>query len=142
MSILKTASEYRRRGPGNRGFTLLEIMVSVSVIAIVFVSLFRLQSGSIGMAAAGRFSTLAPILADRLLTEIRQNPADWTDPEGDFGDAFPGYRWTCDLTDVVPEDPDLIREERTHRLKRIALVITGPSDRDNFQLVTWRVIFD
>lgn len=142
MPILKTASECRRRVSGNRGFTLLEIMVSVSVIAIVFVSLFQLQSGSIGMASAGRFSTLAPILADRLLADIQQNLTGWTDLEGDFGDAFPGFRWTCDLADVVPEDPDMIREERTHRLKRISLVITGPSDRDSFHLVTWRAVFD
>jgi hypothetical protein len=54
-------------------------MISVSIIALILTSLFRMQSGTIELAAAGKFNSLAPVLAQQLLIKIEHDPANWSE---------------------------------------------------------------
>lgn len=107
-------------GRPDQGFTLLEVMVSVSIIAIVLVSIIRLQGQTMTMNETIRFYTLAPLLADAKIAEIRLDPEGF-DPSssGDFGEDYPGYSWEARIEDLkieVFESPEI-------NLKRIDMAI-------------------
>ncbi|MCU0593194.1 MAG: prepilin-type N-terminal cleavage/methylation domain-containing protein, partial [Desulfobacterales bacterium] len=53
--------ERLRRSP--QGFTLLEVMVALGIMAIVLVSVYRLHSQTLAMSVESRFYTQAPLLA-------------------------------------------------------------------------------
>ncbi|HUU40769.1 MAG TPA: prepilin-type N-terminal cleavage/methylation domain-containing protein [Desulfatiglandales bacterium] len=81
------------------GFTLLEIMFAVSIIAIAVVAVFGLQSQSLSMANEAKFNTTAALLAQSKMAEIETiNIEDLASGSGDFGEDFPEYKW--DLTVV------------------------------------------
>lgn len=128
--------------PGNGGFTLLEVMISVSIIAVIFISLFRMQSQSISLAQTGRFNTLAPILAGRLLNKIETDIDNWSEGEGNFGENYPGIGWTCEITDFPLQELEFTSKTSTHRLKKITITITGSSGQTPIKTETWRVVFD
>lgn len=130
MFILKTAY--------NKGFTLLEVMISVAIIALIFTSLFRMQSSTIGLAMAGKFNSIAPILAKQLLVKIEQDVANWSESEGDFGESFPGLGWTCEILDSSFEELDFISEENQNALKKIEIKITDSSGQRSYKISTWR----
>ena len=45
------------------GFTLLEVMVAISILAIALVAVFGSQSQSLSLANEAKFNTTAPFLA-------------------------------------------------------------------------------
>ena len=85
------------------GFTLLEVMVAMSIIALVITGVFRLQSQSIYMSNEARFYTTAPFLLQKVLTEYEKDPDGLSDSSGDFGDEFAGYTWTRKVEDIESE---------------------------------------
>jgi general secretion pathway protein I len=93
------------------GFTLLEVMVSLSIIAIVLVSIIRLQGQTISMSESIRFYTIAPMLAQSRMSEITLDPFN-TDASssGDFGDDYPGYTWKSQVEELninIEESPEI-----------------------------------
>ena len=130
MFTLKTAY--------NKGFTLLEVMISVAIIALVFTSLFRMQSSTIALASAGKFNSIAPILAKQLLVEIEQDVINWSESEGDFGENFPGITWTCEILDSSFEELDFISEDNQNSLKKIDIEIKGSSGHRSYKITTWK----
>ncbi len=113
------------------GFTLLEVMVSVAIIAIVFVSILRLQGQSISMNETIRFYTIAPLLADEKIADIKLNPSNFElSSSGDFGDDYPGYTWKVQSEELkidVIESPQLT-------LKKIDVFISLNNDELKFSL--------
>ena len=130
MFILKIAS--------NKGFTLLEVMISVAIIALIFVSLFRMQSSTIMLAEAGKFNTIAPILAKQILVRVEQDIENWSDPNGDFGENYPGMKWACEISDVFLENLDFIGEENQDRFKKIDIKILASSGSNSYEISAWR----
>ena len=83
------------------GFTLLEVMVAVAVIAIAFVTLIGAQSRSVAIAASSKFDTVAALLAQRRVTELSlYDYNELTSRTGDFGEDFPGFSWKIEVTDL------------------------------------------
>lgn len=117
-------------------------MISVSIIAIVFVSLFRMQSASISLAEAGRFNALAPILAAQVLAKIEKDINAFSETKGDWGQNYPEFSYACDITDVPTREMSFVQKDSKIQVKKITLVITGPSGQTPFQIETWRVVFD
>jgi general secretion pathway protein I len=81
---------------GNRqsGFTLMEVMVAVSVVAIALMAIYRMHTQTLFMDARGRFDTVATQLARQKLADIDTMAlADLSGDSGDFGNAHPGYTW-------------------------------------------------
>ena len=56
------------------GFTLLEVMVAMSILAMALVAVFHMQSQSISMAGESRFLTTASLLAQSKMAEIEAEP--------------------------------------------------------------------
>lgn len=87
------------------GFTLLEVMVAVAIIAIAFVSLLGSQSQSISLAAISRFDTTASMLARQKLAELQTKPfTELSSGEGDFEEDFAGFHWQAEVSEFTEDD--------------------------------------
>ncbi|MBC8247190.1 MAG: prepilin-type N-terminal cleavage/methylation domain-containing protein [Deltaproteobacteria bacterium] len=121
------------------GFTLLEIMVAISIIAIVFMSVFKMHAQTVSMTASTRFYAVAPILAKNRLAEfLSQSPEELSDDSGDFGNGYAGYGWKIAIEDVESEN----LETDTDRLKRIDVMISVNNEENTYRLRTYRFIID
>ena len=117
------------------GFTLLEVMIALAVMAIVLVSVYRMHSQSLTMNAAARFYTLAPLLAQNKIAELEMLSADgFPEDSGDFGEQYPGYSWRTSLVDVSSE----VLGEVANDLKQIDLTISFNDDQFSHSLRTHR----
>jgi general secretion pathway protein I len=120
------------------GFTLLEVMVSIAIIAIVLVSVMRLQGQTVGMNESFRFYTQASLLADARMNEVLADSDTAGGPSsGDFDEAFAGYAWEVERETVFIDIPDGDEIE----LEKIAVTIMLDNGRMNYRLHRFRALF-
>ena len=119
------------------GFTLLEIMVSISIIAIVLVAVYRMHIQTIAMNSSIKFYTTAPLLAHGKIAELEINPSKkLTDDSGNFGEAFPGYRWSLSIDDIESKLLGTTSEE----LKKIDVTISFNNDEFTYNLRKYKFV--
>ncbi|MGE5843774.1 MAG: type IV pilus modification PilV family protein [Syntrophaceae bacterium] len=81
------------------GFTLLEVMIAMAILATVLVTVFHSQSQSIAMANESRAMTSLALLAQSRMAEVEgQQNLSTGQTSGKFGDDFPDYSWTVGIT--------------------------------------------
>ena len=115
----------------DRGFTLLEVMIAVALIAIALVTLLGSQSQSVFFANSAKFETMAALLAQSKMSEITIQAADLLSSDsGDFGEDYPGYAWEATVSDVSIEGLDAISDY----LKQIDLAVTWGALSYNLRL--------
>jgi len=133
-----TAEQAAVQGPQpQRGFTLLEIMVALSIIAIVLVSVYRLHAQTVSMNNEVRFYATAPMLAQIKMAEIElESLEDMGDDSGDFGDEFPNYRWNIVIDDVESTALENIAKD----LKKIDLLISSNNDEFVYNLRAYKYL--
>ena len=95
----------RVQGPGSRvqrGFTLLEVMIAVAILALVLVSLLGLKNRSMQDVMKAERITTATLLAKRLMNEaLIKQPLSNAEDEGVFPeDRFQDYRWKKAVSDT------------------------------------------
>lgn len=83
------------------GFTLLEVMIAISILAIALTALLGNQSQSLRLAEESRFAFTASLLIKEKLADFQIAGEELTSTEGDFGDDYPGYLWSVEV-----ETPD------------------------------------
>jgi general secretion pathway protein I len=84
----------------NLGFTLLEVMIAMAIIATTLVVAFGSQSQSLSLASEARFNTTVALLAQGKIAELMaKQPEDLASDSGDFGEDFPGYHWDLTVRD-------------------------------------------
>ncbi len=88
--------------PGkSAGFTLLEVMVAMSILAIALVAVFQMQSQSISMSTESRFLTTASLLAQSKMADVEGALSLGNRSEkGDFAPEYPDYGWSLSVTDT------------------------------------------
>ncbi len=114
------------------GFTLLEVMLAMAILAISLTAVFQSQSQSISMTGRSRFETTAPLLAQSRMAHIEAtSPGDIHSEEGDFGDDFPDYTWILAVSATEIEN-----------LKKIELTVTNGrmTLNNDYRLVLYRFI--
>lgn len=86
---------YKLQGQGaSSGFTLLEVMVALSILAITFMAVLKSQSISVLRASETKFITSASFLAQKKMAEIEiLKIEDIISDSGNFGDDHAGYSW-------------------------------------------------
>jgi general secretion pathway protein I len=95
------------------GFTLLEVMVAMSILAIALVAVFQMQSQSISMSTESRFLTTASFLAQSKMADIEAAASLGTrSDQGDFAPDHPDYGWSLIVTDT-----------QLARLKRVEVTV-------------------
>lgn len=122
-----------KRGQG--GFTLMEVMVALSIVAIALMAIYRMHSQTLFMDTRGRFDTVAALLARQKLADVGTvELSDLIGDSGDFGNDYPGYTWQIQSETVSSE---LIKEDGPS-LKRITITIGLNEDEALFNLTTYR----
>ena len=124
----------RRRVKNDRssGFTLLEVMVAMAIIAIALTAVLGSQSQSVSLAGEAKFNTTAPFLAQSKISELEvADPGELTDDSGDFGEDFPGYTWKTTVQNISFDRP----EKAAERLRQIDLTVSwGAGDTFRYRL--------
>jgi general secretion pathway protein I len=122
------------------GFTLLEVMVALSIVASVLVPLLVSQSEGISIQDETKFRTTAALLAQKKISEIEvKGKDDLTADYGDFGDDFPDYFWEINIQDLSFPEIDEEAQEYTKYLKQIDLnIYRGEKKRYQYALRLYR----
>lgn len=127
-----------RHGRSGRGFTLLEVMVALGIMAVVLVSVYRLQSQTIRMSMESRFYTQAPLLARSALTRLEEaREREMMSDQGDFGREFPGYQWSITVADAPSE---ALGVEFARDMKRIDVLVSLNNGEYTYGFRTYRLV--
>jgi len=117
------------------GFSLLEILVAISIIAIVFLSIFKMHNQTISMNHATKFYTIAPLLAQNKIEELElKSVYDSIYDSGVFGDNYPGYRYNISIDDVDSEFLGYAAGD----LKKIDVTVFTDTEELSYSLRTYR----
>lgn len=120
------------------GFTLLEVMVALAIIAIALTAVFGSQSQSLLLASEAKFSTTAAFLAQMKMAELDAGDSrDLNSDSGDFGEDFPDYRWESKVTYATFSGA----EEVSDLIKQIDLKISwGEDESYHYRLRLYRFV--
>ncbi|MDD5286015.1 MAG: prepilin-type N-terminal cleavage/methylation domain-containing protein [Desulfuromonadaceae bacterium] len=104
-----------------RGFTLLEVMVALAIMACVILTLLGSVNYHIGIIANERDSTTLTILARYRMAELEQSPAKG---EGTFAPLHPELSWKSDLlpADLPGLQKMVVKVRRGSDGREVALV--------------------
>lgn len=105
------------RRKNSPGFTLIEVLIAMAVLAIALVGFFTLFSQTVALESAARFETMAPMLAQAAMAEVVAGRAG---TGGDFPD-YPGYAWNLSITDVAP---GVLGRDAVEGLKQVDVTVT------------------
>jgi general secretion pathway protein I len=132
---------------GQRGFSLLEVLVAFVILALVVTALFRLFSGALGNASAADDYSRAVLVAESVLAEAASaQPLRETTQTGTADDGR--IAWTVRVAPYVPQDAAVAADlDRTTaampaRLYRIASEVEFPAaagGKRTFALATMRI---
>lgn len=115
----------------DRGFTLLEVLIAVAILAIALVALLSLHGRNIRVVAYDRQLSRATLLAQGVMTRtlVADPFPDPTQDRGEFADD-PGFRWQVEVLHGPTRDlEDVVREVRVR-------VFWDANDLDAVRLVT------
>lgn len=91
-----------------KGFTLLEVMIALAIVAIALVALLSLANKTIMLQDEQRNVTRATMLAEAKMTEYetmhRLGRDSAVADNGVFADPFSRYRWKIAFDDTVLPD--------------------------------------
>ncbi len=116
-----------------RGFTLLEVMIALAILAMSFTALLGTQSQALIITSYIRDVSVAGLLARGKLVELEHHYKTEgfgtfdEEEDGDFGDeGYPKFRWSVklekieadegvleEITSQLPQDPEAIKEQMT-----------------------------
>lgn len=115
-----------------RGFTLLEVLIAVAIVAIGFFAVYNLHLESIRGNSDLKFHLKAPELARMKISEIDSNLSDLAEKTGDFGESASGYSWKVTPVEI---DKDAAGEAAELLVKYIIEIMNESS---SYSLVVYR----
>jgi len=116
----------------NKGFSLLEVMIALAIVAIALVSLLGLSNRSILVQNEIQRLTSATLLAQQLISEQELNVGNrqstWEPQEDNFTAPFEDFRWQVSYQDTL-----------ISRVKQVTVtVFWGSRDKNEYvQLVSF-----
>ena len=135
-NIYKLNPHHHRIAFSSGGFTLLETMAAVAIIAISLVGIYQLHIRTISMNIDARFYTIAPLLAQEKLAELELAPLkEAIDNSGEFGDDFPGYSYKIEISDIETDLIGSVAED----MKKIHITIGFNTDEFTYDISTYRL---
>ena len=122
-----------------RGFTLMEVLVAMTILAVGFVALFEVLSGSLGTVSRIEDREKLVRTAQMKLNEICLVLRQGREPDARSGEFGGEYRWQAEIEPAGGDEEKGPR--RAYRLARVRLQVTWPGSRDEnrylLETVTW-----
>ena len=119
------------------GFTLLEVMLAVSIIAIVLVSVYKMQAQTISMNYISEYQTTAALLAQRKMAEVETAPGGLLmSDSGNFGEDFKGYGWNVTVEEIESEFLGDVASD----LRKVDVTISLNQDENVYRVSEYRFI--
>jgi type II secretion system protein I len=87
-----------------RGFTLLEVLVSLSILAGTLLLAYRIISGAISAADRSERWTTASYLAEALVLESVEGFPDTAETEGKFPPPMEAFTWKRSIVQAAHKD--------------------------------------
>ncbi len=85
----------------DHGFTLLEIVICLGLIALVLVAVFHLQAQNLDLQSEAQFMTTATWLLQERLSQIQSlDKIEEGTNTGDFGEDYPDYTYKQEVSEV------------------------------------------
>jgi len=132
----------RRHSSRSGGFTLIEVLVTMTLMSIIIPIVMRGISVSLATANSARHTAEAATLAQSKLSDIANQVALLMDTSqvgssGDFGSDWPTYHWECQSTD--DQDVGVIRltvnvtwnERGINRTFALSTMVQSPDELNN-----------
>lgn len=89
----------------NKGFSLLEVMIALAIVAIALVSLLGLSNRSILVQGKIQNLTRATLLAQQIMSEQKINSGkqdlNWENQGEEFAPPFENYRWQVSYQETL-----------------------------------------
>ena len=121
------------------GFTLLEVMIAIAILAIALTVLLGNQGQSIRLAEESNFNLNASLLLRDKLSELVASEEELTSAEGDFGEEYPGYFWAIEV-----DEPDFTEypalEGTEQLLQQIDLKVFTSDERKSVQVRRFKLV--
>jgi general secretion pathway protein I len=115
---------------GEDGFTLLEVMIAVAIVAISIVALMGSQLQSVSMADIAKFNITASLLAQQKISELELiDFSTLTTESGEFDVPFDNYQYQLEVNSVLEEDTGI--PDADILLKSVDLSIISSSDHES-----------
>jgi len=102
----------------DHGFTLLEIVICLGLIALALMAVFHLQAQNLDLQSEAQFMTTATCLLQERISQIQamENIEEGTNT-GDFGKDYADYRYKQEVS-KVPDTETLYKVRVTVILER------------------------
>ena len=110
-----------KRGTTAHGFTLLEVMIAIAVLAITLTVLYGSQSQSLSLAAEAKFNTAAAFLLNSKVAELESGQLEMYDAEGEFEEEYAQFKWKIEVEEMSFSEPEAL-EEITD-MKRVTVTV-------------------
>lgn len=136
--LLEHTCQNSDHATGSRGFTLLEVMVALAVLATTLTVVYQLHGQTMMISSNARFYNLAPMLAQAKLSELERSPYnELAESSGEFGEDYPGFQWSVRIEDVTTD----LLEAKPYHFTRIEIVVSN-NDENTYNLRTYRFYAD
>jgi prepilin-type N-terminal cleavage/methylation domain-containing protein len=114
----------------DHGFTLLEVVICLGLIALVLVAVFHLQAQNLDLQSEAQFVTIATCLLQERLSQIQalEKIEDGT-YSGDFGKDYPDYTYKQEVSEVP--DTEILYKVR------VAVILERDKARKDLWLETY-----
>ena len=76
-----------------KGFTLIEVLVSLTILAVTLVLTYRIISGAILASSTSDQWTLAAYLAEKMVLEAAEKFPETNETNGEFEPPYQSYSW-------------------------------------------------
>ena len=117
LALIPLREKLRLNKPNNDGFSLLEVIVALAIMAMGFVTVLQLFSGSIRSVSLSEQYLKGTTLAHSKLGELEVNNYSVTEYEGIFPDEK-NYRWQLQIS---PHTSPLNSKENNIQLSEVTL---------------------
>ena len=106
-----------------RGFTLLEVMIALAIMATVILTVLGSVNYHLGVISNERDNTTLTLLARARMAELEQNPLQQKS-EGSFSPNHPELKWQAELfpTELPALQKLVVKVRRDTDKQEVALV--------------------
>lgn len=118
-----------------RGFTLLEVMIAIAILAVTLTVLYGSQSQSLSLATEAKFNTTAAFLSGLKLAELEGGVTELIADEGDFEDYL-GFHWKIEVEDAIFDEPEAL-QDLDDILKQVNLTISWSNSSFSHTIIAY-----